>query len=295
MKKLILLFSALTMGTLAFGQRPTHLIVDYDTTDHVNRNCIAGVGGNGGTAFTGGNMDAVGYADMGSEDAIYFLATPGTLDPMVTPYYMYIEHVNGLSCEPMAYTDSIVNIDGSGIVKITAKAGVTGVQFEFFVGFAHSTGFPSKGTYQYASLTKTVTVTNTYATYTVDWSGDADWHSNMTGGDSVNVWGVRMLNQDDEVWIQKIEFGSSVTGIKNPTLTKGISVYPNPGTGNITVNTYNRTGKVIVTNPLGTVIETIETSGDNEGYLLSNISDKGIYFLNFITTEGNATEKLVIE
>jgi hypothetical protein len=295
MKKLLLMFTALAACTLSYAQRPTHLIVDYDPA--TSSDCIASVGGNGGTAFTGGNADPVGYADQGSPDAIYFIGASGTLDPAVTPYYMYIMQVNDITanCEPMAYTDSVVDINASGVVKVTAKAGVDGVKIVFFIGFAHGTNFPTSGTYYYGDLNDTLTLTTSYQTYTVDWSAKPSWNTPAVNGDSINVWGVRMIASDDEVWVQKLEFGTApVTGIKTPALAKGISVFPNPSAGNVKINTYNRDGKVLVTNPFGAVVETIQTSKDQESYELS-LNDKGMYFLNFITSEGSATEKLVIE
>ncbi|HXA01497.1 MAG TPA: T9SS type A sorting domain-containing protein [Cytophagaceae bacterium] len=301
MKKILLILSALAIGTLSYAQRPTHFIVDYNPANHVNGapDCISGYGGTGGTAFGGGNVNAVNYISTGSPNALQFIGKPTgqTIDPVVTPYYMFVMQLNPLTsvCEEMSAKDSIINIKASGKVKVTAKAAAAGVKFQFFVGYSNHKSWPGVGTYNFTSLLDTITLTTSYQTYTVDWLGRPDWTRATVGPDSVNIWGIRMLSLTDSIYIQKVEFGTTaITGIKTPTLTNAISVYPNPSAGKVTLNTHNRAGNISIMNPLGAIVQTIAVTSDKDSYDV-NLNNKGLYFLNFVTEEGSGIEKLVIE
>ncbi|WP_179343316.1 T9SS type A sorting domain-containing protein [Winogradskyella ursingii] len=82
------------------------------------------------------------------------------------------------------------------------------------------------------------------------------------------------------------------------SLTNGISVYPNPSNGKITIkNSGIALRDLIISDINGRVISTIELNGatSNKNFDFSTLLTSGIYFLNISSENGSTVKKLVIE
>jgi hypothetical protein len=74
--------------------------------------------------------------------------------------------------------------------------------------------------------------------------------------------------------------------------TSQIGIYPNPTTGQFTLFLPPENAKITITNILGQVLTTLDST---PGAINLNLDNNGIYFVSVKTKQGISTRKLIVK
>ncbi|MEO8148164.1 MAG: T9SS type A sorting domain-containing protein [Bacteroidia bacterium] len=93
-----------------------------------------------------------------------------------------------------------------------------------------------------------------------------------------------------DIFVAKLD---NTTGISELNSTAdGVSIYPNPSTGQITITSSKIIDDVTITNPLGQVIYQSKPKDKN---LSLKIKDDGIYFVTITSDKKTSTRKIIVQ
>jgi len=117
---------------------------------------------------------------------------------------------------------------------------------------------------------------------------------NLNGGDRVVVAfaiiaGDSLLDIQNSADAAQIRYDTDALSIEENDSFNSVTIYPNPTTGKIQINTNDEIQRVVVRNILGETVKTISSKN-------LNISDQpnGVYFIEVVTETGRFSEKLML-
>ncbi|MDB5258105.1 MAG: choice-of-anchor protein [Chitinophagaceae bacterium] len=314
MKKQLLTLAALfaiTTGASAqtFVNGSQSYVLSYVTGD-ANQTCYANfAGSNGGIAFGGGNVNSVAFAHDAVTPIPNYSAMTWTGKATapdfntVAPYYMFLSEVVGTgpsaTCANMSDQAAIpsgydaINMTTQSKVQFTAKSSVNGTVLRFSLAYAEN-AYPAITSFSDLAAPVTVTLSDTYATYTLDFSAWAN-------RGAVNMYGFIIENAGSPVIsITELRFGGSVITANNNAnvVNDQVSLYPNPSKGsfNVDMTSMNNSdaASVKIMNANGLVVKEFTTTNAVE--LVSTESmNKGIYMVQITSGNKIATKKVVVD
>jgi lysyl endopeptidase len=97
-------------------------------------------------------------------------------------------------------------------------------------------------------------------------------------------------NEDTVIFCQ-----DRALGVSSITPLSAISVYPNPSSGIYTASHIQHVSSITVTDALGRVISTIDTKAQYTMQIDLSKEESGIYFFHFISDQGTAVRKVVLD
>ena len=96
-----------------------------------------------------------------------------------------------------------------------------------------------------------------------------------------------------DIFVAKLD---GITGIAEPNATdNGVSIYPNPSTGQISITSSKTIDEVTITNPLGQVVYQSKPPEPSEKNISLQIKDDGIYFVTITSDKKTATGKVIVQ
>ena len=98
-------------------------------------------------------------------------------------------------------------------------------------------------------------------------------------------------NPDDEVALGSVVVTDNTLGINDINDIK-VSVYPNPTTNNINIQSDEQIMNITVYNTIGQMVRNVSPAATNFSMEMSNL-DTGMYFVNVFTETGSKTVKVI--
>ncbi len=98
-----------------------------------------------------------------------------------------------------------------------------------------------------------------------------------------------MIVMAGDYWVPQ----NSTVGINTPAnFNEQINVYPNPSSGDFTIELSKNVTQVKVINSIGEIIQNEKT--DNKTELDLKLTESGIYFICAITNQSTFTKKIIV-
>ncbi|MEO8150374.1 MAG: T9SS type A sorting domain-containing protein [Bacteroidia bacterium] len=94
-----------------------------------------------------------------------------------------------------------------------------------------------------------------------------------------------------DIFIAKL-YSTVSAAIEEQNSNNGVSIYPNPSTGQISITSSKDIDEVTITNPLGQVVYQAKPKDKN---LSIKIKDDGIYFVTITSDKKTSTQKIIVQ
>jgi hypothetical protein len=301
MKKTILSMAMLFASSAAFSQAFTNGNTGFTQSLGTGGTSCLSAFTNGGYQWADGNVASA--SNNANEFTITAVAVPsGT--PATSGFDFYY---TGAGCDPMRTTSIGVDMSGAGNAKmrVRAKASVAGATVQFHV-LSSLNAYPQNTTANLGVPTSQtqVTLTTSYADYTIDFSGSAWDAGSASFRQTINTWGVIIpsdnptFNNGVVINIESIKVGSDVINSNSSAnvVNEQVNLFPNPAKSSFNVDITAmqvESALVKVMNANGTVVKELTASDvttvSTEGLV------KGIYLVQVTSGNKVANKKVVVE
>jgi hypothetical protein len=307
MKKSLLPIAMLFAASVASAQTFNNGTTTYtESFTGATPTCLTTCCTSGGYQYTGGNMaNTISNSNDANSMTIVAVAAPAA---GVAPGYFDFMYTKGSGTSATCATLSAngYGVDLSDNTKapklvVVAKATVSGATVQFHIANSTNDGFPNVTTSSSGVPTSQtqITLTDTYATYTIDYSGAgwAAWTTNQKT--AVNMWGILIpadnaLNNNVGIKVQSIQVLAAVPTVVNDQ----VSLYPNPARGSFKVDmsamSNSDAASIKVMNANGVIVKEI-SSNNSEEIIYTEGMNRGIYMVQVTSGNKIATKKVVVE